>query len=377
MEKDQETKKKKSKYNYKKIALAAIILIIAVIVIFKLLSSLISLIMGHSISSEAKITGTDAASDYDYCRYGDGILYANSQSVKFYDDNGEYLSDVLFSAHNPYVETMGDYAVLCDMNSSKLSLLHERKDLKEFELKQPVVFAKVNKKGDVAAVTSEKGYKSSVYIYDKNGNEKYIWHSGSGYVIDCAVSDKGNKFVVLSLVSEAGKLNSAVTWFETDKEQPAGQVIIEDCFAYQLIYKGNNAYVISNNGLYKADISQVVKSVDFEGRTLLAFDTDYDGNIVTSQKTSNSGSVIIKYNSKLKEKFRKELDFEAECISCNDKKIAVSGQDNMAILTSGGRVYAKGSMVGNVSDILLSEKGDKIYSFSDDKIKIYSVKLGR
>ncbi len=369
--------KKKTKYNYKKLSVIAAVVLIGVILIIKLGFLLISLIFGHGISADVKIIQTDAKSDYDYCVYGKNILYANTQSVKIYDDEGNYKSDVLFGAHNPYVDANDKYAVVCDMNSSKLTLLQDSKNLQEIELKQPVVFAKVNKKGDVAAVTSEKGYKSSVYIYDKKGNEKYIWHSGSGYIADIALSDDGKNFVVLALNSENEKINTVVTWFEINKEQPYGQVIINDCFAYRLVYDGDNSFVIANDGIYKTDYKEVTAVVDFQGRTLLCFDNDDNGNIVTVQKITNSESMVVKYNKKLKEKFNITIPFEASDVSCGGEKTAVSGMDGLIILKQSGGVYASGDIVGSMKNILLSKDGERIYSFSEDKIKIYSVKLGR
>lgn len=370
-------KERKNKYNRKKVALAVVLLIVATFAVIKLLSSITSAILGHSISSHAIEIETDATSDYDYCNYNGGVLYMNSQGVKLYDSNGKYKSDVVFGAYNPYVEISGDYAVLCDMNSSKLALMFKDKLYKEFETKQPVVFATVNGNGDVAAVTSEKGYKSSVYIYDKKGNEKYIWHSGSGYIIDCALSSNGKKFVILSLNSENGKINSLVTWFDVSKEQPYGQVIIEDCFAYELMYTNSDAFVISGSGIYKTNPDEITDSVDFEGRVLLGFDIDSDNNIVTSQKVTNSQSRVVKYDKKLNVKYSKELEFEVDNISCSGKKTAVSGQNELLILGKSGKTFARGAMVGEAEDILLSENNEKIYSFSQDKIKIYSVKLGR
>ncbi len=374
---NEEKKKRTNKYNRKKIALSILVLIIAIFVVLKLVTMLVNVILGHSISSNAVEIETDATSDFDYCNYNDCVLYMNSQSVKLYDSKGKYKSEVVFGTYNPYVEASGDFAVLCDMNSSKLALMFKDELYKEFETKQPVVFATVNDNGDVAAVTSEKGYKSSVYIYDKKGNEKYIWHSGSGYIIDCALSMNGEKFVVLSLNSENGKINSVVTWFDVSKEQPYGQVIIEDCFAYELMYTNSDAFVISGSGIYKTNSDEVIDSVDFKGKTLLGFDIDEKNNIITSQKITNSKSCVVKYDKKLNVKYSKELDFEANNVSCSGKKTAVSGQNELLILGKSGKTFARGDIVGEAEDILLSEDNEKIYSFSQDKIKIYSVKLGR
>lgn len=369
-------RKKKIKYDYKKMAVVSVGILVAIFLFVSLAVWIISLIFGHSISSEIKVIQTDAKSDYDYAIYGNKVLYANSQSVKTYGNNGNYESEVVFGAHNPYIDTNGDYAVLCDINSSKLALLKDN-SINEIELKQPVVFAKVNSKGDVAAVTSEKGYKSAVYIYDKKGKEKYIWHSGSGYIADIELSENGKSFVVLAINSDNEKINTVVTWFEINKEQPCGQVIIPDCFAYRLICDGDSAFVIANDGIYKTDYQEVISTVDFQGRTLLCFDNDEDGNIVTVQKITNSDSCVVKYNKKLKESFNKQIPFEASAMSCGGGKIAVSGTNNLMLLKSTGGTYAFGDIVGNINNILIAKDGKQIFSFFEDKIKIYSVKLGR
>ncbi len=368
---------KKTKYDYKKIGLILLVILIAAFLFIKLVMWIVGLIFGYGISSDVKFVNSDAKSDYDYSIYGDGILYANSQSVKMYTNEGSYESEVLFGAHNPYVDTCGDYAVLCDINSSKIALLKDKNNIGQIELKQPVVFAKVNSKGDVAAVTSEKGYKSAVYIYDKKGNEKYIWHSGSGYITDIELSENGKSFVVLAINSENEKINSIITWFDINKEQPYGQVIIPDCFAYRLVSDGDDAFVIANSGIYKTDYKEVTANVDFQGRILLCFDEDENGNIVTVQKITNSESCVVKYNKKLKESFNKQISFEASALSCGGEKIAVSGTNNLLVLKSGGGIYASGNTVGSVNNILMSKDGKRIFSFSEDKIKIHLIKLGR
>ena len=370
-------KKKQSKYDYKKIALVLVGALIVVLIFIKLVMWIVSLIFGHGISSDVKLVHADAKSDYAYSVYDDGILYANSQSAKMYSNEGNYESEVMFGAHNPFVDTCGDYAVLCDINSSKLALLENKNNIGQIEIKQPVMFAKVNSKGDVAAVTSEKGYKSAVYIYDKKGNEKYIWHSGSGYVADIELSENGKSFVVLAINTDNEKINTVVTWFDISKEKPYGQVIIPDCFAYRLVYDGDDALVVANNGIYKTDYKEVTATADFQGRILLCFDEDENGDIVTAQKITNSESCIVKYNKRLKESFNKQIPFEATALSCGGEKIAVSGTDNILVLKSGGGVYALGNIVGSIDNILMSEDGKRIFSFSEDKIKIHSIKLGR
>lgn len=367
---------KKRKLNYKKIGILVLGIIITLLVLIKLITSLVYLIGGRHIESTPETIVLDAQSDYDFARNNDKILYVNSQGLKVYDFGGEYKSDAVYQLSDPFIHTEGKYQVISDIGTSKLFLLKNNKSYTDLKLKEPVLFAKVNEKGFVSAVTSEKGYKSSITVFDKKGKEKFTWHSGDGYIIDCIVTGS-KKLAVLSFKEDKDVVTSAVTWFDFSKSEPLGQVILSDCFAYKLVVKGNKAYVIASDGIYSLNKEKVLKTVSFQGRELLGFDTDENGNFVTAQRISNTKSLVVKYNKRMKQIRERELDFEAFNLNCNGKEVVLSGQNNIVILSKGLSVKAKGTVLGETEDILISHDGKKVASFSENAIDIFSVKLGR
>ena len=374
--------KAKKRINGKKMALFLLGAIAALFVLIKLVPAGISLIFGHSISQDCITITPDAISNYDFDIYKNQIALFNSQGLKTYNYKGEYQWDIPAKVYDPYLDTNGNYAILADIDGGEIQ--HVSGDTVDFVIRtsQPIQKAAVSSDGYVAVVTSEKGYKSLVSVYDNKGEEIYKWYSGEIYVVDAQIAPDHKKMAVVGIDTSKNNLSSVVMFFDLSSDNPTAQVILDNSLAYQLVYAGQDVVVLTDHALKLIKNSGEIKAeYDFSGRSLHAFDLENTSKMVLalSQKdTDNSAnSQIVVLNEKLKQTASNNLPVQITMLDERNGAIAAGGQRKLYVLTTGGRIKASGDMVKDAKYIKLTSDKKHIVTLSGSLVNIYQIKLGR
>ena len=366
------------KINVKRFSLFVIAGIIAAVIIIKFVTFLFGIIVGIQITDTGKTITPSVISEHDFDEFNGQIAVVNSKGVEFYDNKGNYNSDIAFKIYTPYIHSSDKYAAIADIGSQNAMVLKAHKQAYKITEQEPISSVSVNKNGYTAVITNESGYKSSVAIYNNFGREIYTWYSGDLYVVDVKISDNNKRFAVVGIDAEDG-LKSVVKLFKINESEAYNQVIFESELAYQLEYRGNNLVVLTDKKISLISAGgKLKKSYDFGGQTLLCFDIkNAKMPVLTLEDKDVAGSRVVILNSSLKEKADRHIDGQVEMMDENKNEIVVSNGDNLYLIGSFGGIKAQGKMHKEVENIKLSDDKKHVFTLSGSTLGVYEIKYGR
>ncbi len=281
----------------------------------------------------------------DYQVFDGHVLSCSKNGVKAYSLNGSAdwettmsnLSTQMLSFGNPVLRTGKDHCLVYDKGGKDLLKFQHRSVSSLISTDQPILFAKLFDNGYIAVVTEDSGSKEQVGIYDKNGQQIFIWHSGEENILDAALSSNGQTLVISALDTGDGKLMNHLMFFNLSQPEPYAGASKENVLMTNLkFYHGNkNIVAISDTGvLHFNQKGDTIHSYDFGGRELSAF------------QYLNGGEVALVFNSNYENKYRIVIVDEQgreKGVYITDQKIgnlAFDGRNIIANVTKGFHVVS-------------------------------------
>lgn len=366
------------KLNVKRFLIIAIAGVVTAIVIIKLVAFLVGMIAGIKIEDTGRIITPSVVSEQDFDEYNGKIAVVNSKGVEFYDNKGNYDSDIAFKIYSPYIHSNDKYAAVADIGSQNALVLKGFRQAYKIAEQEPISSVSVNKNGYTAVITNESGYKSSVVIYNNLGSEIYTWYSGELYVVDVKISDNNKRFAVVGINAE-DSLKSVVKLFKISESDPYSEVIFESELAYQLEYRGSNLMVLTDKEIKTISSAGNVKNrYNFDGQTLLCFDIENSKMpVLALDDKEGAGSKVVILNSSLKERAVCAIEGQAKMMDENKKEVVVSNGDTLYFIGSFGSLKAQGQMHKEAENIRFSNDKKHIFTLSGNTLGVYEVKYGR
>ena len=366
------------KLNVKRISVVIIAGIDLAVIIIKLVTFFIGLIAGIKIEDTGRTITPSVVSEQDFDEYNGKIAVVNSKGVEFYDNKGNYDSDIAFKIYSPYIHSNDKYAAVADIGSQNALVLKGFRQAYKIAEQEPISSVSVNENGYTAVITNESGYKSSVVIYNSVGSKVYTWYSGDLYVVDVKISDNNKRFAVVGIDAE-DSLKSVVKLFKLNEDEAYGEVIFDSELAYQLEYRGNNLLVLTDKKISLVSASgKVKKSYGFEGQTLLCFDIkNTKMPVLALDDKESAGSKVVALNSSLRERGACHIDGQAKMMDENKKEVVVSNGDTLYFIGSFGSLKAQGQMHKEAENIRFSNDKKHIFTLSGNTLGVYEVKYGR
>lgn len=258
-----------------------------------LLALLIELLSISVIRPRTIDMGLQAGGNYEIHTFQKNILLCNNQGIKAMNQKGDDLWSVPVALSAPLIETRGDYVLAADLGGKHQAvLIRDGETVQEFPITKDIISAKVNKKGTVAIATAADGYKGSVVVLDKKGQELFRWNSGDGYIMDLDLSDNGHYLAVAQLSDSGSQADAKIQFIDLYQkkvvqtaERP-GTVIGEIRFSGKKLLTVSDTELcgFSGGGRLLFEVSFAGKrpgKYDISGDKILAFSAyDHLGNAV-------------------------------------------------------------------------------------------------
>lgn len=257
---------------------------------------------------------------------------SNSRFVIAQPDGANVLSHTLesqaeisFSGEKPTIKVCDDKFLIIHHSSSKALFTDADKNI-PVNCGGKILTGAVNKNGYFALVTEEKGFKSQIIIYDKNGKEIYKWHSGNDYITDIDISASNNTVIASTVDYDNSSLKSKILIFDTSKELP--EEIELDNMAVRIKFLSKSKFVVIGDKKVSAFSTNQRQhwTKDYEGKNLFAYRIK-DGKIAlaignTNLAAETSKVVLLNDNGKELSSFDNKGEIVSLDILANDVLIA-------------------------------------------------------
>ena len=171
------------------------------------------------------------------------------------------MREVQHNYPNPVMKCSGSRILLYDPSSKLLRVESKTKTVKEMHFEEPVLFAVLSDKNDLAVITNTQRFLGQISVYDNSLEEPvFSWKSAENYLYGADFSPDGRSIAVSSVQVSAGDLVSSLTMYRLNEESPFAQrqyvgEVIHD-LRYQngelQVLTGKTAYYYSESGKEKA-----------------------------------------------------------------------------------------------------------------------------
>ena len=165
-----------------------------------------------------------------YGQIGEYLVVVNQNYIQFLTDDGEaYLArQVQLSA--PALDVGGGLAAAYDVGGRNLYVCDQEGERLHLELEEGygIISASLNEGGYLAVVAQESGYRGAVTVYNAQQEKVFAYRSSSRYLLDAVVSPDNRSVSVAALGEREGTFGTEVLRYELDREESAGETVLED-----------------------------------------------------------------------------------------------------------------------------------------------------
>lgn len=254
--------------------------------------------------------------------------------------DGDVILRETFSFDHPTVVQDSNYLYCYDLGGKELKVFNSYQLMaKTPAFDYPILGLATSDEGDFAVISSEKGYRSAVYVYDKNFMRKYSVRLGDKYAEFVDISSNGKEFIVAANYSESGNLVTHILKYRTDTEG----AVFEQKFIGEIplgIYFTDNGYCLMTSDALRmfGNDNSVTGEVRFTDKKLLS------GSVY-------GGRVLITYAME-----------------------GLSGGTEIAVYPSDGSTEFTQSFSNSISDAVIT--GDTLYALSPGELAVCDLKTG-
>ena len=267
------------------------------------------------------------------------LAVANSNGVSVYMLSGSRLLKSNFKFDCPVVLQSEKNAFVYDLGGTELKIFSSYANVETQSYSYPILGAAVNEKGTFAVISSERGYRSALFVYDEHFRPVYRQFFGEVYLTAADINEEGTELVTAAVKSVNGENATVVNCFSVNEEKALYELTVAGEFPWKVSYSADGGFSLLTDKalrIYNAD-KECICTVSFEGKTVSDCKLSEEFAILSFSPSSLSGS----------------------------KELAVYSTENGQELYR--TLYSKGLKNFEVL-------GDKVYALSASELSVFSPK---
>ena len=310
--------------------------------------------MADIISENEPFTYETGAEQF-FSLMGNSLTVASSTGLQMLDSDGKTVSREVFSMTNPSVCGNDSTCAVYDVGGHSLRIYLDGQ-FKSFDSDNQIISVSVSRSSYYAVAALEPGYKGSVSVYNPSFEPIYKWYSGTGYILDAAVSPDGGTLAVLC-VEETG---SIVHLFHFNSEDEFASASLPGELAFKLSYSGDgNFCLLSEKAIhFFGSKGQELSSYNFDGGYLVDYElgSEYLA-LVLSKYVSGSEVTVLSFGSGGKQLGTVSLSAEPQSLSSQGQKLLVLGSSDLTLYSKSLDIVKQNHISAGFSSALVLPKG--------------------
>ena len=324
----------------------------------------------HDLNQKAAVNiPVDGSFVTEYDIFSQHVISCSKNGVKAFGMDGKAawettfsnLTTQMISFNAPVLRTGESHCIVYDKGGKSIVKFNQRSVSSTITTDYNIIFAKLFENGYIAAVTEDSGSKEQVKIFDKAGQEIFIWHSGESNILDAALSGNGKSLVISSMDITSGKLTDHLTFFQITQPEPYARATKENMLLTNLkFYYGNKNIVgISDTALFHFnEKGETPYSYDFGGRELSAFQYLNNGQVALVFNSNYEGKYrIVIVDEKGMEKGVYVSDKEIGNLSFDGKNIIANVKKGFHVVSLNGKELRRQEILKDIKKVLSGGKG--------------------
>lgn len=204
-----------------------------------------------------------------------------------------------------------------------------------------------------------------VTVYDKNGNEKYKFHSAESYISSVAISADGKYIAVCSLGADHAVMNSHVMIYSVKSTEPQAKKSFTDETVYAVRFNGSTVTGVSTGRVFTLDRSNNYREMPFNSQTPVKFDLRGGKTVVVLSGASNSAkNTVYVLNGNLEPAAQFGISGTVESVCATGERVYVLSSELTAYSYAGEILSEQAVSAGVSALVAFDKKAAVLYSNS-------------
>ena len=237
------------------------------------------------------------------------VLNENGLTIIGWD--GETILREAFSLDHPKVENNGMHLFCYDLGGRELRIFNSYSRISTLPFDYPIYWLAASENGGFVAATSAKGYRSAVYVYDKEFRVIYSQLLGDKYVDFVDISPKGNEFISAAHYSEEGNIVTLLSKMSTASED----AVFEEKFVGEIplgVYYTDNGFCLMTSDKLRSfdNENNLIGEISFANKSLLSGRVEGDRILLNyALEGLSGGTKTVIYNLNTEEIFSHDFPY--------------------------------------------------------------------
>ena len=196
------------------------------------------------------------------------LALLNSGGVTLYDRRGSAVMTDTFNMSKPTAVCGDKYLVVYDLGGHNVRVYNSFSLLFEETFRYPVHAVSINSDGAFAVVTSEKNYRSAVFVYNRDFDEIYRWLSSEKLAVGTFLSDR-NELTVSTIQATNGELVSELIELKIGEKKPVSTFTLQGELPLAHRSERKNAFIVTDLSFHVLEKGKSVASGNFVQGSIL------------------------------------------------------------------------------------------------------------
>lgn len=315
--------------------------------------------------SEGSVYNTVAMADADlmqYAVYKDYLVCADTTSLMAFNKDGTAAWAIAMPTKKPILKVSGGYILLAEKDGTKLSLFMGNKLIYSVNTENSIFTASVSENGDVVAVTDRSQYKGSVIVYNKNGEQVFVWNSGSYDILDADIS--ASRDVAVSLLNTENGVKTCISFFDINEKQPYASPEFDDTLMFDIEFLGETLNAVGDNRIVGITNRGKVKwTIDLTGKKLAKYVFAQSGYKLLMFDNSLAAEIqLLDKNGKEKTTLKSEAI--PYCMDISSNRIAYNNGRELLFGEYSGNVFKNCKTDRDIKDVIILSSSTAVIVYS-------------
>ena len=209
-----------------------------------------------------------------YKEYNNELLVYSDQSLITYDKNGkktwEYKIDKNISS-DIYINK--SHMVVANKSNGNVYIFSGKNELANKKIDGEIDDVFLDDNGNIAVEYSSSGYKKTITVFDKYGENKYSAYISSASIIDIKLIDNAKKLLLVQTDSSSLTIGTKISIIDADKTDSIKEILnLKNKLVYDVRIVNEDVILVTNDSIQKYNLSTGVNS---EIHSLDANQTNY------------------------------------------------------------------------------------------------------
>ncbi len=148
------------------------------------------------------------------------VAVLNTDGLALYGWDAEQLFSASFRLESPRMTVTSQSIFVYDLGRPDVRLFNSYEEYAHITTEYPVYALSANDSGNFAVATSEKNYRSVIYVYNSYAQRIYTRRLSDLYVDQLALAPDGKSFLALGHYARGGDLISVLQRYSLNDEEP-------------------------------------------------------------------------------------------------------------------------------------------------------------